>query len=391
MNPGIEAARQFMREQRVDGWLLYDFRGNNQVFTRLIGTRHTTRRAVLWIPVTGEPRLLVHAIDYSQFDDAGIARDRYMRWQEIPAWLRSIAASGGRFAMEYSAGNALPVVSIADAGFVELVRSCGVEVISSANLIQISIATWSEQAVAEHDRVSRLVNQIKDDAFSLIRDRVRGGGSIEEFEVQQSILAAFARHGLETPDPPICAVNANSGDPHYGPSSERSRKIRSNDWILIDLWARAPGDDNIYADVTWVGFAGPTPSDRHQRVFEVVAAARDAALARAVEAWKSKSPVRGWQLDDAAREVILRAGFEEAIRHRTGHSLSPGPLVHGVGMNLDNLETHDTRDMLAGIGFTIEPGVYLPEFGVRSEINVYVDPSAGPRVTSGIQKEIIRM
>lgn len=391
MNPRIETAKQFMREQRIDGWLLYDFRGNNQVFTRLLGARHTTRRVVLWIPAAGEPRLLVHAIDHSQFDDVAIARDRYMRWQEIPAWLRTIAASGGRFAMEYSAGNALPVVSIADAGFVELVRSCGAEVVSSANVIQLSIAAWSAQAVAEHDRISRLVNQIKDEAFALIRERVRNGGAIEEYEVQQHILSAFGRHGLETPDPPICSVNANSGDPHYAPSPERSTRIRSNDWVLIDLWARAPGDENIYADITWVGFTGPNPSEEQQRVFDIVTAARDAALACAEQAWRNQTPIRGWQLDDAAREVIIRAGFEDAIRHRTGHSLSPGPLVHGVGMNLDNLETHDTRDMLPGIGFTIEPGVYLPGFGVRSEINVYVDPVNGPRVTSGIQKEIIRM
>lgn len=391
MTNRFASAQEYMRNQRIDGWLLYDFRGNNQVFKRLIGSKHTTRRAALWIPAQGEARLLAHAIDYSQFDDLGIARDRYMRWQEIPQWLAGLAGSAGRFAMEYSAGNALPVVSIADAGFIDLVRACGIEVVSSANLIQVCIAAWSESAVANHDRASRIVGEIKDGAFALIRERVRAGQSISEYEVQQHIMAKFTEHGLETPDPPICSVNASSGDPHYAPSADRFARIQRNDWVLIDLWARVPGDDNIYSDITWVGFVGETPRAEHARVFDVVTTARDAALKLASESWSAKRGVRGWQLDDAARDHIAASGFEHGIRHRTGHSLSPGPLVHGVGMNLDNLETHDTRDMLPGIGFTIEPGVYLAEFGVRSEINVYVDPSKGPRVTSGLQREIIRM
>lgn len=391
MRSEFKAAQEFMRANRIDAWLLYDFRGNNQVFKRLMGARHTTRRAILYVPAVGEPRLLAHAIDFTQFDGAEIERDRYLRWQEIPVWLGRLAESGGRFAMEYSAGNALPVVSIADAGFVELVRSCGVEVISSANLIQVCIAAWSESALSKHENASRMVGEIKDAAFSLISERTKSGGTIGEFEVQQFIMSRFGAQGLETPDSPICSVNANSGDPHYGPDADHSAVIRRGDWVLIDLWARIPGDDNIYSDITWVGFVGESPSDEHRRVFGVVTAARDAALQLAIDRWAARQAVRGWELDDAARNRIIAAGFEHGIKHRTGHSLSPGPLVHGVGMNLDNLETHDTRDMLPGIGFTIEPGVYLPNFGVRSEINVYVDPVRGPRVTSGVQREIILM
>ncbi|MBL8879594.1 MAG: aminopeptidase P family protein [Phycisphaerales bacterium] len=389
MIANLDLAQQFMRANRIDGWLLYDFRGNNQVFKRFFAARHTTRRAILWIPADGQPRLLAHAIDFSQFDDAGVERDRYLRWQELPAWLARLAASGGRFAMEYSAGNALPVVSIADAGFVELVRSCGVEVVSSANLIQVCIAAWSAAAVANHESASRLVEEIKNAAFALVHERTKRGGTVGEFEVQQFIMSRFAEQGLETPDPPICSVNANSGDPHYAPDAQHSATIRRGDWVLIDLWARVPGDDNIYSDITWVGFVGDSPSDEHRRVFDVVTEARDAALKLATERWSRKQAVRGWELDDAARNLIVARGYEHGIKHRTGHSLSPGPLVHGVGMNLDNLETHDTRDMLPGIGFTIEPGVYLPNFGVRSEINVYVDPVKGPSATSAIQREII--
>jgi Xaa-Pro aminopeptidase len=209
-------------------------------------------------------------------------------------------------------------------------------------------------------------------------------------------MARFATDGLETCDPPIVGVNAHAGDPHFEVSATSPAPIRRGDWVLIDLWARVPDDENIYSDITWVGFCGREVPAKHKRVFETVRAARDAALTRAQQAWKAGERIQGWQLDDAAREVIVGAGFEGAIRHRTGHSLSPGPKVHGVGMNLDNLETHDTREMISGIGFTIEPGIYLPDtaggeggFGVRLEINVFVDPHKGPVVTSCLQDDVV--
>ncbi len=208
--------------------------------------------------------------------------------------------------------------------------------------------------------------------------------------MQRQILDGFRVAGLETPEPPIVAANEHGGNPHFEVAETGSAAIKRGDWILIDLWARVPGDDDIYSDITWVGYAGDQPPERHMAVFNAVKGARDASLARAQHGWKNTQRVQGWQLDEAAREVIIGAGFGSQIRHRTGHSLSAGPLVHGVGMNLDNLETHDTRDMLPGIGFTIEPGVYFPEpggFGVRLEINVHVDPVKGPVVTSCIQDQ----
>ncbi|MBX3358214.1 MAG: aminopeptidase P family protein [Phycisphaeraceae bacterium] len=393
----LQAAQSLMRQERIDGWLVHDFRGSNPVLARLLpGKRWTTRRACLWVPAQGSPVLLHHAIDEPAFAGVGgkdgVAKESYLSWQNLQAWLGRTLTGGGsaRVAMEYAPGAALPVVGVVDAGTVELVRSLGAEVVSSANLIQACVAVWSSEAVANHGRASREVARIKDEAFGLIRSRVRAGAAVSEREVQQQILDSFKAAGLETPEPPIVAANEHGGNPHFEVAQEGSATFKKGDWILIDLWARVPGDDNIFSDITWVGYAGDRVPERHMSVFTTVKTARDASLALAQSAWKGSQRVQGWQLDDAARNVILGAGLGPQIRHRTGHSLSAGALVHGVGMNLDNLETHDTRDMLPGIGFTIEPGVYFPEpggFGVRLEINVYVDPARGPVVTSCIQDE----
>jgi len=386
------AVQGYMREQRIDGWLVYDFRGNNPVFARLLpGQRWTTRRALLFIPAQGEPVLAMHGIDARQFAGVSVATHVYLTWRDLIGWLAEIVSRATRIAMEYAPGAVLPAVAIVDAGTVELVRALGAEVVSSANLIQVCAAQWSAEAQANHAWAAQEVDRIKDDAFRFIGARLVNREPVSEYDVQHHMRQRFAAVGLEWPDGPIVAVNAHSGDPHYEPTAESSALIRPGDWVLIDLWARKPGDENVFADITWVGYVGAEVPARQQQVFEVVRAARDAVLARAIAAWQADERVQGWQLDDAARNVITQAGFGAAIRHRTGHSLSPGPQVHGLGMNLDNLETHDTREMLPGIGFTIEPGIYLPEFGVRLEIDVFVDPHAGPRVTSSIQQEIVRI
>lgn len=388
--PTLNAVQEFMRHQRIDAWLVYDFRGNNSVLAQLVpGRRWTTRRAFLLVPAEGTPLLLAQSIDAHNFNGAFCPVETYLGWKDLRAWLERRLAGRRRVAMEYSPGNALPVVSIADAGMVDQVRALGAEVVSSADLIQVSVARWSAPACQAHALASRKVADIKDDAFRLIAESIRAARTIHEHDVQRHIQERFQADGLQFPDGPIVAVNAHAGDPHYEPSPDRPTPISSGDWVLIDLWARIPGDENIYSDITWVGFVGRQVPVAHQNVFDVVTAARDAALHRAQQAWAAQEPVHGWQLDDAARDVILRAGFERGLRHRTGHSLSPGPLVHGMGLNLDNLETHDTRQMLPGVGFTIEPGVYLEDFGVRSEINVFVDPLKGPVVTSCIQDRVV--
>lgn len=396
----LPAVQALMRERSIDAWLLYDFRQSNPVLSAMLpGRRWTTRRALLFIPAAGEPRLLAHAIDAAQFDRLpfGVARDLYLDWLGLHHWLARVLAGCARVAMEYSPGGALPAVSFADAGTVELVRSQGggeVEVVSSADLIQVSVATWSDDALRSHAIASERVARIKDGAFALIRDALSQHRTLTERQVQQHILAQFAEHGLETPEPPIVAVNEHSGDPHFEVPEHGSAPIRRGDWILLDLWARLPGDENIFADITWTAFAGAAADvpARHRTVFDTVRAARDAAVRLAQESWQARRPVQGWQLDDAARKVIVDAGFGDGVRHRTGHSLSPGPRVHGLGVNLDNLETHDIREILPRVGWTVEPGIYIAGqggFGVRNEINMFADPARGPIVTSCIQDEIV--
>ena len=388
----LASVQTYMQDQRIDAWLVYDFRGNNPILAQVLpGKRWTTRRAVLLIRASGRPVLLHHGIDVNQFKKLSIDREAYLSWQDFREWLGGKLAGLSRVAMEYAAGGSLPVVSIVDAGTVELVRSFGVEVVSSANLIQVCVATWSAEAQKNHAKACQEVARIKDEAFGLIRDRLAGAKAVAEHEVQGFILERFKASGLETSEPPIVAVNAHAGDPHYEPSGEKPTPIRKGDWALIDLWARMPGDENVYCDITWVGFAGKDVPGKHREVFEVVRKARDAAVERVAGAWKNKERVCGWQIDEAARQVIIGAGYGAFIRHRTGHSLSPGPAVHGLGVNIDNLETHDTREILPGIGYTVEPGIYTPEFGVRLEINVFTDPAKGPVVTSCIQDEVIRV
>lgn len=412
--PGIQSA---LRAAHIDAWLVYDFRGSNQLLARLLpappGTkRFLTRRVLLLIPAQGDARLLANVLDASAFereDHPGVRLEKYTSWREFKAWLESALEGLGRVAMEYAPGGALPVVSMVDAGTIELVRSMGVEVVSSADVMQATAAAWSDDGLRAHEAASKKTGKIVLEAFAFIRERLggaggRGGGAdagkVFEHDVAGFIRRRFADEGLEFPDGPIVAVNGHAADPHYEPHEGRPTEIRRGDWVLIDLWARVreasgSSDGNIYSDITWTGFAGDgkgtKPSARQQEVFDVVRRARDASVERAVRAWKRGERVQGWQLDEAAREVIIQAGFARGIRHRTGHSLSPGPLVHGLGMNLDNLETHDTRVMLPALGFTVEPGIYLPEenFGVRNEINVYVDPKTGPRVTSVSQEEIV--
>jgi Xaa-Pro aminopeptidase len=404
----------YMQDQRIGGWLVWDFRGSNATLARLLplpkghatGKRHTTRRACLWIPARGEPVLLSHSIDSVAFHEATmlgggtVKTDLYLTWQQLWGWVHArVSESGGRVAMEYAAGGALPVVSVVDAGTVEMVRACGAEVVTSANLIQVCIACWDAAAVESHEWASREVAKIKDEAFALVRERLNGGKRVTEYEVQQHIMGLFAARGLETPDPPIVGVNAHGADPHFEVSATDSAEIRRGDWILLDLWARRPGDENIFSDITWVAWAASTAGasvpERHRKVFEAVKAGRDAAVTLAQTRWSAKQPVQGWELDDATRTRIEAAGYGKYIKHRTGHSLSAGPMVHGVGVNVDNLETHDTREVLPGVGFTVEPGVYIPDgaegpgFGVRLEINVYADPVKGPRVSSCIQNDIV--
>lgn len=383
----LQAIQRQLEEQKIDAWLLYDFRGSNSVLAEMFpGKRHLTRRIYLLIPRKGEALFLTHQMEKVQFADTGIAHQTYVTWEDQRAKLAVLLRGHGRIAMEYSPGNSLPAVSIVDAGTVELIRSFGVEVVSSADLIQSSVAVWGEDALAQHFDACRKVEATKDAAFAFIASRI---GNVSELDVARFILEQFASHGLEANEEPIVGVNAHSGDPHFSISRMNPSVIREGDWVLIDLWSRHPGTRNIYCDITWTGFCGRKVPEKHQKIFDIVRDARDASVRLAQQAWQEKQRLEGWQLDRATRTVIEFAGYGEFFTHRTGHSLSAGPRVHGIGMNLDDVETHDTRAMLPGIGFTVEPGIYLPEFGVRNEINVFVDPVQGPIVTTQQQNKVV--
>jgi Xaa-Pro aminopeptidase len=368
----------------LDGWLLYDFRGLNVLAKRVLQMPADTmlsRRWFYFIPAKGEPRKLVHRIEPHALDGVPGPHQLYLRWQELEAGVASLVAGCRRVAMEYVPRNANPYVSRVDAGTVELVRSCGVEVVPSGDLVQLFEACWSDEQLAMHLEAAKHTRSAFDAAFAFIAERVRNGGSVRETQVQQRILQHFAEHGLVTDHPPICGVGPHSGDPHYAPGPGSDAPIREGDFVLIDLWAKLDKPNAVYSDLTWTCFAGKEVPARYTQIFQVVAAARDAAIARVRSAFQKKEPLQGWQVDRATREVIERAGYGDAFCHRTGHSI--GQETHGNGANMDDLETHEQRRVLPRTCFSVEPGIYLPEFGVRSEVNVFVDAREQVHVTGG--------
>ena len=384
-------AAAFMRESGIDGWLVYDFRGSNPVMRQLLpGWSGMTRRGFLLIPAGGrEPVMLVSAIETSRCAGIGpLSTVSYSSRQDLVGRLRELLAGCRRVAMEYSPDGQLPTLSWVDGGTLDLVRSLGVEVVSSADLHQAALNTWSAEALRSHRTACEAVAEVKDGAFEHIGSALDQGRSPTEFEVQQFIDRELAGRGLETDHPAIVAANAHSGDPHYAPQPHGSSPIGRGDWVLIDLWARLPGEQNVFGDITWVGFAGEQPDPRQREVFDIVRAARDCVLSRLREAHAEGRVLQGWELDRAARSLIEAAGFGGFFPHRTGHSLGPGPAVHGLGLNLDDHESRDTRRVLPGAGFTVEPGIYLPDFGVRLEVDVYINAETGPEVTTPLQDAV---
>lgn len=390
MNLGeIQAA---LRESGLDGWLFYDHHERDGLAYRILGfrpPRMVTRRWYYYIPAAGEPRGLVHAIEAGMLDALPGEKTKYSGWRMQAEALGTLLDGARKVAMQYSPRNNVPYVGLVDAGTVELVRSLGAEVVSSADLVQIFEARWTEAQLASHLEAGRRVDRVRAAAFARIGERLRAGEAVDEFEVKTFILEAFAREGLFTDHGPIVAVNANASNPHYEPEAGAKSAVRRGDFVLIDLWAKLAGDaDSVYYDITWTGSAAEVIPDEQARVFRIVAGARDAAVARVREAVAGGAALRGFEVDDAARGFIAAAGFAEYFIHRTGHSI--GRDVHGAGANMDNLETHDERRVIARTCFSVEPGIYLPEFGVRSEVNVYVGEGEA-MVTGEIQKELVRI
>ncbi|MSQ09856.1 MAG: aminopeptidase P family protein [Dehalococcoidia bacterium] len=378
----LTQAQQALAESGLDAWLLYDFRHSNPLLWQVLGAAvHSTRRVFLLLRRDATPVMLVHQVDAGHFPADGLTIRPYQHLDDLTAQLRGLLHGLDRVAMEYSPLGALPAVSYVDAGTFALVESLGPQVVSSAELAQAALCRLTPQELASHRRAAAFLGQAVQDAFGFIGARL---GRVTEHEVQAYLLQRFAGAGLRTDDPPIVAVDAHAGDPHYAPQAEGSAVIGPNQWVLIDLWAVEP--NGTYGDLTWVAYTGRQPSTEQRRVFDVVTGARDAAVDfLQTEVAAGRYP-EGRGVDVVARAHIAAAGYGAAFTHRLGHSL--GPVVHGYGANLDGYETRDTRRLAPGLAFTIEPGVYLPGFGVRSEINLYME-SGSVELTSPVQREIV--
>jgi Xaa-Pro dipeptidase len=389
----LSAVQSAIREFGFDGWLLCDFRGANPLARRILkidANAHATRRFFYFVPAEGTPQKLVHRIESGVLDHLPGAKIVYLRWRELEEGIAALVKGRRSVAMEYSPRNAIPYVGRVDAGTVELVRECGVEVGSSGDLIQVFEAAWSDAQWRLHREATVLTLAAFEKAWRFIADAVRAGREIRETTVQRLIMEHFAENGLVTDHPPIVGVGPHSGNPHFAPAEgPDDAPLREGDFVLIDLWAKFDHPDGVYSDLTRVGYLGESVPEKYERIFRIVAAARDAAIERLREAMARQEPIQGWQVDDAARGVIEQAGYGEFFVHRTGHSI--GRETHGNGANIDNLETREVRRILPRTCFSIEPGIYLPEFGVRSEVNVYIDAERGVNVTGDPQREVLRI
>jgi Xaa-Pro dipeptidase len=372
-----------LSDAHLDGWLFYDFRMSDPLAYRILGLSEdgiATRRWFCYVPACGKPRAIVSAVEAHRLDALGIERIVYRSHDEMIAALRTVLGGARRIAMDYSPGCAIPYVSRVDAGTIEIVRAMGVEVVTAADLIQRFEATLTRAQLASHQRAARGLRTIVDETFSEIAELISEDRAVSEFSVQESVMARFAAQGLVTHSPPIVAVNEHSADPHYGPTAKHDRAIRRGDFILLDLWAKESPPDSIYADFTWVAFAGDAVPDEHARVFKIVSDARDATVDLVQRRVGAGEAISGREADRAARSVIEAAGFGDAFVHRTGHSI--GREVHGTGANLDSLETLDDRTLIDNTCFSVEPGIYLPgRFGVRSELDMTIEN--GRAIVSG--------
>jgi Xaa-Pro aminopeptidase len=383
--PAIQAA---LRERKIDAWLFYDHHRRDPIAYRVLGlpgTLMVTRRWFYLIPAEAEPVKLVHKIEAGHLDSLPGSKQQYAGWQELFSSLKNILAPHRDIAMQYSPNNSVFTVSLVDAGTIEIVRGLGKNVVSSADLVALFEATWTDEQIQSHYAARDAIDSITAVAFQEIGRRARNGGT-NEYAIQQWFMEAFGREGLVTDDPPIVAVNANSGNPHYEPHAEGSAPIRQGDFVLLDVWGKKNTPGAVYYDITWTGFIGKSPSDKQREIFQTVRDARDAGVKTVLDATAAGQKIAGWQVDRATRDHINNAGYGDYFIHRTGHSI--GTDVHANGANMDDLEIHDERQILPNSCFSIEPGIYLPDFGVRSEVNVLVRPGRA-EVTGKIQREIV--
>jgi Xaa-Pro aminopeptidase len=379
-----------LAERQLDGWLLYDFHGQNPISKRVARfpeDRFATRRWFYFLPARGEPAGVVHAIESHHLDHLPGRKLVYAGWKQMRERLSEATAGATRIAMEYSPECNIPYVSRVDAGTLELLKGLGKDITSSADLVSIFESRFTPQQVELHREAAQATTRAKDRAFAEIRHRILAGEKASEYQTQQFILEQFADFGLVTASPPIVAVDEHSGDPHYAPSASSDREIGLASFVLIDLWAKLDRPDGIYADFTWVGYVGPTVPARIQEIWDVVAGARDAAIEFVTANVERGETLRGYQVDDVARNFINERGYGEQFFHRTGHNI--GLEVHGNGAHMDNFETRDERQVLPFTAFSIEPGIYLSDFGIRSEVNMLITEGKAEVTGEPIQREVL--
>jgi Xaa-Pro aminopeptidase len=386
----LEAIQAAVREAGHDGWLFYDHHHRDPIGERILGLdpkAHITRRWYYFVPATGEPRKLVHRIEQGRLDSLPGAKGVYSSWQELAGGLEAMLGGAQRLAMQYSPNNAIMYVSMVDAGTVEFLRGLGKEIASSADMVSQFEAVLTAEQMATHGVAQKAIDGIVTGAWQTIGERVRNGG-VNEHQMVAWLCEAMRREGLVWENGPDVSVNANTSDSHYEPTAETCAPIRDGDFVLIDIWGRVDTPESIYYDITWTGVVGREPTERESLVFTTVRDARDAAIRTVERAFAEGRAISGYEADDAARAVIDAAGFGPYFTHRTGHNIAHE--IHGPGAHLDNLETHDERKILANTCFSVEPGIYLPEFGVRSEIDMLTAPGKA-WVTGMVQRELVRV
>jgi Xaa-Pro dipeptidase len=387
--PDIRAIQAALKASKIDGWLFFDHHRRDPIANRVLGLGENgmaTRRWFYFIPARGEPRKLVHRIEAGMLDSLDGRKYEYAGWEELHKLLPKLLSGSSRIAMQYSPDNNIPYIGLVDAGTVELIRKLKKKVVTSADLVQKFEASWSPEQLASHLEAGRTIDRIRQGAFEQAAACVADGKPLTEFELQQWMLDRFRANGLTTAEPPIAAVQPNNGNPHYEPKAGESRPIRAGDLLLLDIWAKSTNPGSVYYDITWVGYLGQRVPGSYAKIFDIVREARDRAVDFVKTSIAKDRTIHGWEVDGVARGTIRKAGYEKYFVHRTGHSI--GQEVHGNGANMDGLETQDDRKVVPQTCFSIEPGIYLPEFGVRSEVNVYVGKREA-RVTGAIQEEII--
>jgi Xaa-Pro aminopeptidase len=391
----LDAIQSALRDAGHDGWLFYDHHHRDPIGERILGLdpkAHITRRWYYFIPANGEPRRLMHRIEQGRLDALPGSKGLYSSWRELTSRLEAMLAGWRRIAMQYSPNNAIMYVSMADAGTVEFLRSIGKEIVSSADLVSQFEAVLTEKQIASHTIAQKAIDELLEEGWKEIGRRLRWNGGqnsrVTEFDMVQWLSEGMRRANLVWENGPNVSVNANCSDSHYEPTADHTAEIEEGDFLLIDIWGRVDDADSIFYDITWTGVVGREPTDREQHVFETVRNARDAAIATVEKAFAEGRTICGFEADDASRAVIRAAGFAEYFTHRTGHNIAHE--IHGPGAHLDNLETHDVRQILPHTCFSVEPGIYLPEFGVRSEIDMLTAPNKA-WVTGKIQRDLVRI